>query len=107
MSSRPPGSSPSIIPPAAPACVIDTHIYAGYNVPPFYDSMIAKVICQGTDRAEALMRMRNALEMFVVQGVTTTIPFLARLMQDKYFQAGDIHTKFLEKEGAGLLKTPE
>jgi acetyl-CoA carboxylase, biotin carboxylase subunit len=94
-------------PPGGPGVRIDTHIYAGYNVPPFYDSMIAKVICQGTDRAEAIMRMRHALEMFVVQGVTTTIPFLARLMQDGYFQAGDIHTKFLEKEGAGLLKTPD
>jgi acetyl-CoA carboxylase, biotin carboxylase subunit len=93
--------------PGGPGVRIDTHIYAGYNVPPFYDSMIAKVICQGTDRAEAIMRMRHALEMFVVQGVTTTIPFLARLMQDGYFQAGDIHTKFLEKEGAGLLKTPD
>jgi acetyl-CoA carboxylase biotin carboxylase subunit len=86
---------------------IDTHIYAGYNVPPYYDSMIAKVICQGSDRAEAIERMRNALETFVVQGVTTTIPFLARLMQDKYFRAGDVHTKFLEQEGAGLMRGGE
>jgi acetyl-CoA carboxylase biotin carboxylase subunit len=69
--------------------------------------MIAKVICQGSDRSEAIMRMRHALEMFVVQGVTTTIPFLARLMQDRQFQTGDVHTKFLEQEGIGLLKPPD
>jgi acetyl-CoA carboxylase biotin carboxylase subunit len=94
-------------PPGGPGVRIDTHIYAGYDVPPFYDSMIAKVICQGSDRSEAIMRMRHALEMFVVQGVTTTIPFLARLMQDRQFQTGDVHTKFLEQEGIGLLKPPD
>jgi acetyl-CoA carboxylase biotin carboxylase subunit len=51
--------------------------------------------------------MQIALESFVLQGVTTTIPFLARLMQDPHFRAGDVHTKFLEKEGAGLMKVPE
>jgi len=103
--------SPGVIdvfhPPGGPGVRIDSHVYSGYTVPPYYDSMIAKVICQGRDRAEAISRMQLALETFVLQGVKTTIPFLARLMQDADFRAGDVHTKFLEREGAGLLKTPE
>ncbi|MGV3710677.1 MAG: acetyl-CoA carboxylase biotin carboxylase subunit, partial [Gemmatimonas sp.] len=70
------------------------------------DSMIAKLIVQGRDRPEALKRMQIALESFVIEGVTTTIPFLARVMQDDHFQRGDVHTKFLEAEGAHLLKEP-
>jgi len=77
---------------------LDTHIYAGYTVPPFYDSLLAKVICQGRDRAEAVKRMQVALESFVVEGVTTTIPFLARVMQNPRFQSGQVDTKFLERE---------
>jgi acetyl-CoA carboxylase biotin carboxylase subunit len=93
-------------PPGGPGVRVDSHIYTGYTVPPFYDSMIAKVICQGADRAEAVTRMQIALETFVVHGITTTIPFLARLMRDPRFRAGDVHTKFLEQEGASLLKPP-
>ncbi len=85
---------------------VDTHAYAGYTVPPYYDSMIAKVICQGRDRAEALAKMKMALETFIVQGVMTTIPFLGRVMDDPHFAAGDVHTKFLETDGAYLLKEP-
>ncbi len=85
---------------------VDTHAYAGYTVPPFYDSMIAKVICQGRDRGEALAKMKMALDTFIVQGVSTTIPFLGRVMEDPHFAAGDVHTKFLETDGAYLLKEP-
>jgi acetyl-CoA carboxylase biotin carboxylase subunit len=85
---------------------VDTHAYAGYTVPPYYDSMIAKVICQGRDRGEALAKMKMALETFIVQGVMTTIPFLGRVMEDPHFAAGDVHTKFLETDGAYLLKEP-
>src|SRR5881392_1537776 len=67
-------------------------------VPPYYDSLLAKVICQGRDRAEAIARMRVALESFVVEGVTTTIPFLARVMHNDRFVRGDVDTKFLERE---------
>jgi acetyl-CoA carboxylase biotin carboxylase subunit len=82
---------------------VDTHVYAGYSVPPFYDSMIAKVIVHGRDRPEAIAKMRLALETFIVEGVTTTIPFLGALMQHPKFVAGEVHTKFLEKEGADLF----
>jgi acetyl-CoA carboxylase biotin carboxylase subunit len=99
-----PGLIEAFHPPGGPGVRIDSHVYAGYRVPPFYDSMIAKVICQGANRAEAITKMKCALESFVLQGVSTTMPFLARLMEDPNFQAGKVHTKFLEQEGAGLLK---
>jgi acetyl-CoA carboxylase, biotin carboxylase subunit len=83
---------------------VDTHAYAGYSVPPFYDSMIAKLIVHGRDRAEAIAKMRLALDTFVIQGVTTTIPFLGRLMAHPGFVSGGVHTKFLEQEGADLFE---
>ncbi len=83
---------------------VDTHAYAGYTVPPYYDSMIAKLIVHGRDRGEALAKMRLALDTFIIQGVTTTIPFLGTLMNHPRFVAGDVHTKFLEKEGADLFQ---
>ena len=84
---------------------LDSHVYAGYTVPPFYDSLLGKLICQGRDRSEALDRMRVALEAFVIEGVTTTIPFLARVMDNPRFRAGEVDTKFLERE-TDLMKEP-
>ncbi|MHB1095299.1 MAG: acetyl-CoA carboxylase biotin carboxylase subunit [Gemmatimonadaceae bacterium] len=83
---------------------VDTHAYAGYTVPPFYDSMIAKLIVHGVDRTEALAKMRLALDTFIVQGVTTTIPFLSKVMSHPDFVRGDVHTKFLEVEGKDLFE---
>ena len=99
-----PGKIDVFHPPGGNGVRVDTHVYAGYVVPPFYDSMIAKVICHGADRAEALAKMELALDTFVVQGVTTTIPFLGRVMSDPHFVAGAVHTKFLEQEGAYLMR---
>jgi acetyl-CoA carboxylase biotin carboxylase subunit len=93
-----PGKITTFHPPGGPGVRLDSHVYAGYTVPPYYDSLIAKLVVQGRDRAEALSRMRVALESFVVEGVTTTIPFLARVMQNDRFVRGDIDTKFLERE---------
>jgi acetyl-CoA carboxylase biotin carboxylase subunit len=101
-----PGRIDVFHPPGGNGVRVDTHVYAGYTVPPFYDSMIAKVICQGRDRAEAVAKMRLALDTFVVQGITTTIPFLARVMADPNFVKGQVHTKFLESEGAHLMAEP-
>jgi acetyl-CoA carboxylase biotin carboxylase subunit len=67
-------------------------------VPPYYDSLIAKLIVQGRDREEAIRRMQMALESLIIEGVTTTSPFLARVMQHAQFQAGDVDTKWLERE---------
>jgi acetyl-CoA carboxylase biotin carboxylase subunit len=99
-----PGRVEVFHPPGGNGIRIDTHAYAGYTVPPYYDSMIAKLIVHGRDRAEALAKMRLALDTFIIQGVSTTIPFLRRLMDEENFVKGDFHTKFLEKEGAALLK---
>ena len=93
-----PGKITTFHPPGGPGVRLDSHVYAGYLVPPFYDSLIAKLIVQGRDRQEALARMRVALECFVVEGVTTTIPFLARVMQNERFVRGEVDTKFLERE---------
>jgi acetyl-CoA carboxylase, biotin carboxylase subunit len=93
-----PGKVQTFHPPGGPGVRLDSHVYAGYTVPPYYDSLLAKLICQGNDRAEAIARMRVALESFVVEGVTTTIPFLARVMQNQRFMQGDVDTKFLERE---------
>ena len=84
---------------------MDTHAYAGYTVPPYYDSLLAKLIVQGRDRPEALKRMQIALESFIIEGVTTTAPFLARVMENPRFQSGDIDTKFLERE-SDLMTEP-
>ena len=102
-----PGRIDVFHPPGGNGVRVDTHVYAGYTVPPFYDSMIAKVICQGRDRAEAVAKMRLALDTFVVQGITTTIPFLGRVMADPHFMKGDVHTKFLETDGAHLMAEPK
>ncbi len=86
--------------PGGPGIRVDTHAYAGYNIPPHYDSLIAKVIAQGATRDEALARMRIALDSFIVEGVHTTKPFLLELLDDPEFIAGDFDTKFVERRFA-------
>src|SRR5687768_7875678 len=100
-----PGRLDVFHPPGGPGVRLDTHVYTGYVVPPFYDSLLAKLICQGRDRPEALRRMQVALESFVIEGVTTTIPFLARVMANPRFKEGAVDTKFLERE-TELMKEP-
>ncbi|MDN4164945.1 acetyl-CoA carboxylase biotin carboxylase subunit [Cytophagales bacterium LB-30] len=75
---------------------VDSHVYAGYTIPPNYDSMIAKLIVSGQSREEVLTRMKRALQEFVIEGIKTTIPFHIALMDDPQFQAGKFTTKFLE-----------
>jgi acetyl-CoA carboxylase biotin carboxylase subunit len=93
-----PGAITAYHPPGGPGVRVDSHVYAGYHVPPYYDSLLAKVIAHGNDRDEALARMRQALDSFVIEGVTTTIPFLARVIRHPDFAAGKVDTKFLERE---------
>ena len=100
-----PGLITAYHPPGGPGVRVDTHIYAGYTVPPYYDSLLAKVIVHGNDRDEAIARMRQALDSFIIEGVTTTIPFLGRVMRHPDFVAGNVDTKFLEREPQ-LLKDP-
>lgn len=98
-----PGTITAYHPPGGPGVRVDTHIYAGYTVPPYYDSLLAKVIVHGNTREEALARMSQALDSFIVEGVPTTIPFLKRVIHHPEFVAGRVDTKFLERE-PGLLR---
>jgi len=75
---------------------IDSHVYSGYTIPPNYDSMIAKVIATGQSREEVLLRMKRALQEFVIEGVKTTIPFHIKLMDDERFKSGNFTTAFME-----------
>jgi acetyl-CoA carboxylase biotin carboxylase subunit len=86
--------------PGGPGVRVDSHAYQGYHVPPFYDSLLAKLIVHGRDRQESIIRMRLALESFIVEGVKTTIPFLLELLEDPDVVAGNIDTKFLERRAA-------
>lgn len=74
---------------------VDTHVYAGYQIPPFYDSMIAKLICRAQTREECITKMERALDEFIIEGVKTTIPFHKQLMKDEHFRSGNFHTGFL------------
>lgn len=74
---------------------VDTHVYAGYTIPPYYDSMIAKLIVRARTREEVIKKMERALDEFIVEGVKTTVPFHQRLMKDKNFRDGNFHTGFL------------
>ncbi len=93
-----PGLITAYHPPGGPGIRVDTHVYAGYTVPPYYDSLLAKLIAFGRDREEALARLRQALDTFILEGVTTTIPFLSRVIRHPDFVSGKIDTKFLERE---------
>jgi acetyl-CoA carboxylase, biotin carboxylase subunit len=75
---------------------VDSHVYAGYVIPPYYDSMIGKLITVARTRNEAIDTMYRALSEYVIEGVKTTIPFHLQLMQDERFRSGDFNTKFLE-----------
>jgi acetyl-CoA carboxylase biotin carboxylase subunit len=75
---------------------VDTHVATGYTIPPFYDSMIAKIICKAPTRMEAIQKMKRALGEFCIEGVKTTIPFHKALMDNPDFQSGNFNTKFLE-----------
>jgi len=76
---------------------VDTWAYTDCVIPPFYDSLVAKLICWGRDRAEAIARTRRALDEFVVEGIKTTVPFHLDLLADPAVQAGDYHVEFLEQ----------
>ena len=91
-----PGRVTAYIAPGGPGVRVDSHCFAGYTVPPHYDSLVAKVIAHGADRAEALARMRRAVAEFVVEGIRTSLPLHARLLADPRFAAGDYSTTFLE-----------
>lgn len=92
-----PGLVKRYLPPGGFGVRIDSAVYSGYTILPFYDSMIAKVIVWGKDRKEAMSRMKRALAEFEIEGIQTTIPFHQQLLEHPLFLAGDFNTKFLEE----------
>ena len=91
-----PGKIEAFHTPGGPGIRIDTAAYAGYTVPPYYDSMIAKVIAHGRSREEAIARMKRALEMFLIEGIKTNIPLHLKILEDELFVKGEINTHFME-----------
>jgi acetyl-CoA carboxylase, biotin carboxylase subunit len=94
-----PGEVTAIEVPGGPGVRVDTAVFAGYQIPPFYDSMVGKLIVWGADREEALARAQRALEEYRLEGIKTTIPLYLRLLDDEAFRSGEYHTGYLE----GLL----
>jgi acetyl-CoA carboxylase biotin carboxylase subunit len=90
-----PGKITSLHTPKGIGVRVDTHVYAGYTIPPYYDSMIAKVICRAKTREEVIAKMDRALQEFIVEGVKTTIPFHQKLMRNEDFRNGNFTTAFV------------
>jgi acetyl-CoA carboxylase, biotin carboxylase subunit len=90
-----PGKITSFHSPKGHGVRVDTHVYAGYTIPPYYDSMIAKLITRARTREEAILKMERALDEFVVEGIKTTVPFHQKLMRNEDFRKGNFHTGFL------------
>jgi acetyl-CoA carboxylase, biotin carboxylase subunit len=88
--------------PGGPGVRVDSHLYAGYDIPPHYDSLLSKLIVWAETRDEAIARMQRALEEYVIDGVTTTIPFHQRLLKHKGFISGDTYTRFIQEEAHAL-----
>ena len=93
-----PGTISGWLPPGGPGIRIDSHVYTGYDIPPFYDSLIGKLIVWAEDRPAALLRLRRALSECAVIGVPTTIDFHLALLDRPEFQNAQVHTKFVEQE---------
>lgn len=91
-----PGKITNLHVPGGHGVRLDTHVYSGYSIPPFYDSMIAKLITTGQTREEAINKMKRALDEFIIEGVKTTIPFHRQLMEHPDYVAGNYTTKFME-----------
>ena len=92
-----PGTITALALPGGPGVRVDTHIYQGYRIPPYYDSLIAKLIVSGRTRLEAITRARRALSMFLIEGVKTSIPLHLKILAERDFVEGRLSTKFMER----------
>lgn len=90
------------LPPGGPGVRVDSHLYAGYEVPPHYDSLLAKLVVWDETRELAIARMQRALDEYQIEGLATTIPFHKRLLRHEGFISGDTYTRFLQEEAASL-----
>ncbi len=93
-------------PPGGPGVRTDSGVFAGFEVPVFYDPMVSKLICKGRDRAEAIARMERALQEFVVTGIKTSIPFHRKVMKNETFRSGHFDTSFIDVEILGKDAAP-
>jgi acetyl-CoA carboxylase biotin carboxylase subunit len=91
------GTLTAFQPPGGPGVRVDTHCYTGYTIPPYYDSLVAKVVTWGPTRDEAIARMRRALGEFEIAGVATTIPFHLRVLDNAFFRRGEVYTNFVQR----------
>jgi len=98
-----PGTITKFHPPGGPGIRVDTHLYAGYTISVFYDPLIVKLAVWGSNRAESIRRMKNALNEFVIEGVKTTIPFHKRILVDECYLKGDIHIDFVKERIGEVL----
>ncbi len=81
---------------------LDSNLYKGYIIPPYYDSLIAKLIVHAEDRGNAILQMKRALEEYTVKGIKTTIPFHLKVLNHSDFQKGEYSTKFVEEKLIGV-----
>ncbi|MBU3933080.1 MAG: acetyl-CoA carboxylase biotin carboxylase subunit, partial [Candidatus Omnitrophica bacterium] len=93
-----PGKVTKYSPAGGPGVRIDSHLYEGYSIPPYYDSLIAKLIVHGDNRQDAIKKMQRALGEFVIEGIKTTIPFHLKVLSSPDFQKGEYSTKFIEEK---------
>ncbi len=91
-----PGKITTLHQPGGHGIRVDSHVYAGYTIPPYYDSLIAKIIAVARTRNEAIDTMHRALSEYVIEGIKTTIPFHLQLMKEEHFRSGNFNTKFLD-----------
>ncbi len=96
------GTVEKYLPPGGPGVRVDSHLYAGYTVPPHYDSLLAKLVVWAETREAAIARMQRALDEYIIEGITTTIPFHKRLLRHEGFIRGETYTRFLQDEAASL-----
>ena len=92
-----PGRITKLVLPGGPGVRVDTHIYSGYTVPPYYDSLIAKLLVSGRDRDETIVRSRRALSMLKIEGIKTSVALHLRILDSEEFIAGQIDTHFMER----------
>lgn len=87
--------------PGGPGVRVDSAVYQGYKIPPYYDSMVGKLIVWGANREEAIQRMKRALEEFVIEGIHTTIPFHLKVLDNAFFRRGEVYTNFIQRRILG------
>ncbi|MCK4532660.1 acetyl-CoA carboxylase biotin carboxylase subunit, partial [bacterium] len=92
-----PGMITGLVSPGGPGIRIDTHIHSGYQIPPFYDSMLAKLLVLDNNRQGAICRMQRALNEFIIEGIKTTIPFHQKVMENAFFRKGEVYTNFIQR----------